>query len=70
VYKVFSYFKREADAVMPVHDDAKVQESTAEACDFFTENVQIIISEGNVAMSFCLRVIHLSFVAVALEADK
>jgi hypothetical protein len=33
VYKVYSYFKRESDAGMPVHDVAKAQERTAEACE-------------------------------------
>jgi hypothetical protein len=33
VYKVFSYFKREADAGVPVHDVAKAQEPKTEVCD-------------------------------------
>jgi hypothetical protein len=33
VYKVFNYFKHEIDAGMPVHDVAKEQERTAEACN-------------------------------------
>jgi hypothetical protein len=67
VYKVFSYFKREADAVMLVHDVAKLQERTAEACDISTESVQRIIGEGNVAMSFSVRAICLSFMPVTFN---
>jgi hypothetical protein len=37
VYKVFSYFKHEADAGMPVHEVAKAQERTAEVCDVALE---------------------------------
>jgi hypothetical protein len=48
--KSFSYFKCEADAGMPVHDVAKAQECTAEACDISNGSVQKIISEGNVAI--------------------
>jgi hypothetical protein len=44
VYKVFSYFKREADAGMPVHDVAKAQERTAEAYDVSIRSVQRIIT--------------------------
>jgi hypothetical protein len=33
VYKVLSYFKRETDAGIPVHDVARTQERTAEVCD-------------------------------------
>jgi hypothetical protein len=33
VYKVFSYFKSEADAGTPVHDVAKAEERTADAYD-------------------------------------
>jgi hypothetical protein len=33
VYKVFIYFKREADVGMPVHDVARAQELTDEACE-------------------------------------
>jgi hypothetical protein len=50
VYKIFSYFKRETDAGMPVHDVAKAQERTAEVCDTSTRIVQRIISEGSVAV--------------------
>jgi hypothetical protein len=54
VYKVFSYFKHEADAGMPVHDVAKVQERTSEACNISIGSVQRIISEGNVAICISL----------------
>jgi hypothetical protein len=50
VYKVFSYLKREADADMPVHDVAKAQGRTVEACDFSIESVQRIINEGSVTL--------------------
>jgi hypothetical protein len=49
VYKVFSYFKREEDAGMPVHDVAKAQGCTTEAWDRSIGSVQRIIGEGNVA---------------------
>jgi hypothetical protein len=40
VYKVFSYFKRQADdAGMSVHDVVKAQERTAEACDISIKSV-------------------------------
>jgi hypothetical protein len=54
VYKVFIYVKREADAEMAVHDVAKAQERTAEACDMSIRSVQRIISDGNVAICICL----------------
>jgi hypothetical protein len=44
VYKVFGYFKREADASMPVHDVAKAQERTAEECEISFRSVQRIVS--------------------------
>jgi hypothetical protein len=50
VYKVFGYFKREADAGMPVHNVAKERECTPEARHSITCVYQIIISEGNVAI--------------------
>jgi hypothetical protein len=46
---VYTYYKHEAGASMPVYDVAKAQERTAQACDFNIEIVQRIISEGNVA---------------------
>jgi hypothetical protein len=46
VYKVFSYFKREADTGMPVHDVAKPQDRTDVACDIIIGIVPKITSEG------------------------
>jgi hypothetical protein len=46
------WFKHGADSGIPVHDVAKAQERTAEACDIIIGRVQRIISEGNVA--FCI----------------
>jgi hypothetical protein len=60
--KVFGYLKHEADAGMPVHNVAKAQECTAEACNISIGNVQRIISDGNVAicilLSLCTSRIH------------
>jgi hypothetical protein len=39
VSEVCSYFKREEDAGMPVHDVAKAQERAAEACDILALEV-------------------------------
>jgi hypothetical protein len=50
VYKVFSYFNREADAGMPVHFVAKSQERTGHECNIIIGSVQRIISDGNVAI--------------------
>jgi hypothetical protein len=36
-FEVFSHFKREADAGMPVYDVAKTQGHTTEACDISIE---------------------------------
>jgi hypothetical protein len=70
VYKVFRYFRREADAGMSVHDVANAQERTAESCDISTAGVQRIINEGNVAvvssLTLSLSARHLpSFVLVS-----
>jgi hypothetical protein len=43
VYKLFSYFKCEADTGMPIHDVARVQEHNAEACVIDIAGVQRII---------------------------
>jgi hypothetical protein len=69
VYNVFSYFKREADAGMPVHDVAKAQKRTAEVQNISIRNEQRVISNGNVAVciSLSLSARHPpSFVSVTL----
>jgi hypothetical protein len=54
VYKEFTYFMREAEVGMPVHDVAKAQESSAKACDISTGSAQRIIREGDVAICISL----------------
>jgi hypothetical protein len=39
---------------MPVHDVAKTQQRTAEACDMIIGSAQTIIREGNVAICISL----------------
>jgi hypothetical protein len=81
VYKLFSYFKREANAGMPVHEIRKVQERTAEACDINIGSVQRIISAGSVtvclslSLSLCapptfVRVMHYSMLQNITRADE
>jgi hypothetical protein len=53
---MFSYFKHEADASMPVHDVAKPQDHTAETCDISKRTVQRIISEGKSCLNTSGRV--------------
>jgi hypothetical protein len=59
VNKVFSYFKREADAGMSIHEATKAQERNAEPCDTSIRNLQRIISEGNLAIFLSPRVTSL-----------
>jgi hypothetical protein len=50
VHIVFTYFKCEADAGMPVHGITKAQKRSAEAYDISIESVQRITSEGKVTI--------------------
>jgi hypothetical protein len=68
VYKVFSYFKREADSGLSIHDAAKQQERGAERCDVSIGRVHGIISEGNVAICISRYAPSLSFVSATQQA--
>lgn len=46
IFRVYRYFRKEADAGRPLTDVARVQERTASACGVSIKTVQRIISEN------------------------
>ena len=53
VYKVYSYFLREAEELADLPHVAKVQERTASACDVGIRTVQRIVNESNKSLNTC-----------------